>query len=187
MAGALVLQLLLFLLMIVFSYSIPTRRELVKEAARDPSTTQLKETQKELQQYHWTTCPLSNQPLSAPIVSDSSGTLYSKSAVLEFLIDVAHGDGDKTRSGVLEGPESGIRGIRDVVEVKFETEKVDGMGKTEATTTSSKWVCPITNKALGPGVKAVYLVPCGHAFLDSAVKEMSGENCLQVRPPSFRR
>jgi hypothetical protein len=55
-----------------------------------------------------------------------------------------------------------------VVEVKFE-EDAETKG----------WICPMTNKALGPGSKAVYLVPCGHAFSGVAVKEVAEEKCLQ--------
>jgi hypothetical protein len=35
------------------------------------------------------------------------------------------------------------------------------------------------------GVRAVYLVPCGHAFLESAIKEVKGSEgvCLQVYLP----
>lgn len=72
---------------------------------------------------------------------------------------------------------SRVRSIRDVVEVKFQ---VEGENRFENSSTTIKWVCPVTKKTLGPGVKAVYLVPCGHAFLESAVKEMPGENCLHV-------
>lgn len=69
-----------------------------------------------------------------------------------------------------------MNSLRDVVEVKFQREEVDEDEKLNV----SKWVCPITNKQLGPGVKAVYLVPCGHAFTETAIKEILGENCLQV-------
>ena len=40
-------------------------------------------------------------------------------------------------------------------------------------------MCPVTSKELGPAVKAVYLVPCGHAFSQEAIKEMKSEQCLQ--------
>lgn len=156
----------------------------MKEAARNPSTAQLKETRNEQQQYHWTTCPLSNQPLRAPIVSDSAGQLYSKDAVLEHLLEAGTRiiEGDELVIG--EGFKRRVQGIRDLVEVKFQVEDVTGSNQP-IPSSSLKWVCPITKKRLGPGVKAVYLVPCGHAFLASVVKEMPGENCLQVRiyPP----
>jgi hypothetical protein len=41
-------------------------------------------------------------------------------------------------------------------------------------------VCPITSKQLGPSVKAVYIVPCGHAFSQEAIKEMKSDGkCVQ--------
>lgn len=77
--------------------------------------------------------------------------------------------------------ESRVRSLRDVVEVRFQTEEdSEAIPGGKGSPRELKWVCPITNKALGPGVKAVYLVPCGHAFSKSAVREVSGESCLQV-------
>lgn len=76
-------------------------------------------------------------------------------------------------------PAYGVKSLRDVIEVKLQEEEKDEQEKSKSSA-PSKWVCPVTNKPLGPGVKAVYLVPCGHAFSESAIKEMSGENCLQV-------
>lgn len=159
--------------------SIPTRRELVKEAARNPSTTQLKETQNEQQQYYWTTCPLSHKPLCAPIVSDSAGQLYSKVAVLETLLEAGLGSTEGGERSTEEGFRARVKGLRDIVEVRFQEED-QTESKPSGGSDPLKWVCPITQKRLGPGVKAVYLVPCGHAFLESVVKEMPEENCLQV-------
>jgi hypothetical protein len=151
--------------------SIPKRRELVKEAAKNPTSAQLKETLQEQQAYLWTTDPLTNTPLRAPIVSDCNGVLYNKASILEFLLP---GDDDagakKTEAEkVLAGA---VRGLRDVVEVRFERDPEAGAGE-------DKWVCPITNKPLGPGAKAVYLVPCGHAFSGVAIREVADEKCLQ--------
>ncbi len=145
---------------------------------RNPSTTQIKETQKEQQEHYWTTDPLSHQPLSLPIVSDCLGNLYSKGGVLEYLL--AAGTDSPSKSTTSSDDDFGLRvkSLRDVVEVKFQVE--GGEEKRSSNACPLKLVCPITNKTLGPGTKAVYLVPCGHAFLESAVKEMSGENCLQV-------
>lgn len=148
--------------------SIPTRRELVKEGARDLTTTQVKEIQTEQQEHYWSTCALSHQPLSAPVVSDALGTLYNKDAMLARLL--AASQEDKAELEARKEPfKDRLRSLRDVVEVKFE---IEAEGK--------RWICPITGKALGPGVKAVYLVPCGHAFAESVVREMPGESCLQV-------
>lgn len=154
--------------------SIPTRRELVKEAARDLSTTQVKEIQTEQQEHYWSTCALSHQPLSLPVVSDALGTLYNKDAVLNHLLTTAQEDKQGLEAKG-EAFKDRLRSLRDVVEVKFQLQD----GEEEASLPKQTWVCPITGKALGPGVKAVYLVPCGHAFVESAIKEMGGESCLQ--------
>lgn len=167
-----------------FVHSIPTRRELVKEAARLLNTTETKELQQEQQEHHWSTCPLSHQPLKPPIVSDSSGKLFNKDAILSFLLpsdDPATAATKSDTEVVLGGR---VKGIRDIVEVKFQVEvdtETKKVGRVSPKVT--KWVCPISNKALGPGVKAVYLVPCGHAFSESAVREVSGDKCLQVGGP----
>lgn len=168
--------------------SIPKRRELVKEAAKALTTSQAKEQLTEQQEYHWSTCPLSRKPLAKPVVSDAAGTLYNKDSVIEFLLkedsrekEEAGKVADVKREG--EFAELGcagdrLKGLKDVVEVKFEVgkeEKKEGSGRSES------WVCPITGRELGPGAKAVYIVPCGHAFAGSVVKEVAGSVCLQVR------
>ena len=138
----------------------------------------MKETQKEQQEHYWTTDPLSHQPLSLPVVSDCLGNLYSKDVILEHLLAVGNESQDKSKSRGEDDFASRVRSLRDVVEVKFQVEDEE---KSKPKASSLKLVCPITNKTLGPGVKAIYLVPCGHAFVESAVKQMYGENCLQVR------
>jgi hypothetical protein len=150
--------------------SIPTRRELVKEAARNPNTSELKATLLEAQTHHWTYCPLSNRPLAAPIVSDCAGTLYNKDAILEQLLpkdDDVPASIIKEKEDVLQGR---VKGLRDVVEVKF---TVTNEGRDE------KKICPITSKELGPTTKAVYLVPCGHAFSEVAIREVAGDTCVE--------
>lgn len=146
--------------------SIPTRRELVKNAARDQNTSELKATQIEAQTHAWKYCPVSQRPLAEPIVSDSAGLLYNKDAVIEYLLpseDVHENAPKSDREEVTGGR---IKGLRDIVEVKFEVQKDTG---NEA----PRRICPITSKELGPHTKAVYLVPCGHAFSESALKEIT--------------
>jgi hypothetical protein len=158
--------------------SIPTRRELVKEAAKALTTDQVKEVQNERQEYAWSTDPLTRKPLARPVVSDSAGILYNKDSIIEFLL-AEEGDAQKVESDkIMEGR---IKSLKDVVEVKFEIDASEER-KADAGTRKEKWICPITNKELGPGTKAVYLVPCGHAFAGSVIKEVSGETCLQVSP-----
>jgi hypothetical protein len=169
--------------------SIPKRRELVKEAAKALTSAQLKEAQTEQQEYAWSTDPLTRKPLARPVVSDAAGVLYNKDSIIEYLLKDDE-DAEKVEmrkvggvKGTVEGgfAELGtfgdrVKGLKDVVEVKFEVSTEEGeKGRGE------KWVCPITGTALGPGAKAVYLVPCGHAFAGSVVKEVAGCACLTVR------
>lgn len=157
--------------------SIPTRRELVKEAARDKTTDQLRESQQEQQEHFWTTDPISNEPLEPPIVSDSNGRLYNKISVLGLLTGsetINKEEAEKVTQGA-------IKTLKDIVEVKF-TEDADTETKRNANgARTHRWICPITNKPLGPGSKAVYLVPCGHAFSGATIKEVADEKCLQCQ------
>lgn len=155
--------------------SIPTRRELVKEAARNKTTTELKETQAEQQEYYWTTDPITNEPLETPIVSDSNGRLYKKESVLKLLTadeSINKDEAEKAAAGA-------IKTLKDVVEIKFEADTSSSSEKAANGEKKNRWICPITNKPLGPGSKAVYLVPCGHAFSGVAIKEVADEKCLQ--------
>ncbi|KAF6231039.1 hypothetical protein HO173_010739 [Letharia columbiana] len=157
--------------------SIPTRRELVKSSAAALSTTQVKEIQTEQQEHYWSTCALSHQPLRRPVVSDALGTLYNKDAVLDYLLDVGKEGGEVEKAELERRGEAfkdRLRGLRDVVEVRFQTEGAGG---------SQRWVCPVTGKQLGPGTRAVYLVPCGHAFGETVFKEMPGDVCLLCNEP----
>ena len=155
--------------------SIPTRRELVKSSAAALSTTQVKEIQTEQQEHYWSTCALSYQPLRLPVVSDALGTLYNKDALIDHLLTVGKDSGELEKGELEKRGEAfkdRLRGLRDVVEVRFQTEGAGG---------SQRWICPVTGKVLGPGTRAAYLVPCGHAFAESVFKEMPGNVCLQVR------
>lgn len=96
--------------------------------------------------------------------------LYNKDAILEQLLPK---DPDtpasviKEKDNVLQGR---VKGLRDIVEVKFTISKED---KEE------RKICPITSKELGPKTKSVYLVPCGHAFSEVAIREVAGETCVE--------
>lgn len=105
--------------------------------------------------------------------------MYSKAAVLESLLEAGKAPEGKAESPGELNSAASVKSLRDVVEVRFQSEEVDDDEKFKSSTTP-RWVCPITNKRLGPGVKAIYFVPCGHAFTETAIKEMPGENCLQV-------
>jgi hypothetical protein len=153
--------------------SIPKRSELVKEAAKALTTAQIKEAQTEQQEYAWSTDPLTRKPLARPVVSDAAGVLYNKDSIIEFLLK-EEDDAEKAemkKVGGVKDSELGtfgdrVKGLKDVVEVQK--------------TLGEKWKCPITGERLGLGSKAVYIVPCGHAFAGSVVKEVAENVCLTV-------
>lgn len=144
---------------------------------------QVKEAQREQLEHYWTTCPLSHKPLARPIVSDSVGNLYNKDAILKFLLPGEDDEGISSKADCEEILQGRVKGLRDVVELKFEvdTERVEPDGRNARP--GERWICPITTKELGPNVKSVYLVPCGHVFSEEAIREMKGDKCLQVSIP----
>lgn len=104
------------------------------------------------------------------MVSDCAGLLYNKDAILQFLLPPEATTIDKEEyAKILQGR---IKSLKDVVEVLFETD-------AECKGPGERWICPVTAKELGPAVKAVHLVPCGHAFSHEAIKEVKSEQCVQ--------
>ncbi|KAI9717360.1 MAG: hypothetical protein M1828_007248 [Chrysothrix sp. TS-e1954] len=154
--------------------SIPTRGELVKQSARNPTTSELKATTLERQSHLWSHCNLNLQkPLSHPIVSDALGRLFCKESVIQWLLSVSTARDEEStdeaskRQRTEEAEtlgKAGVDGVKDVVELKPQVE-------------GGHWVCSSTGKELGPGGKgkAVYLVPCGHVFSDAAIRNVQSE------------
>lgn len=170
---------------LILLYSIPTRRELVREAARAPSTAQVKEAQREQQEHYWTTCPISHKVIARPIVSDCVGNLYNKDAVLQFLLPGDDAEDISSKADCEEVLCGRVKSLRDVVELHFEVDTERSEHPSNRTQVHRHerregWICPITAKPLGPGVKSVYLVPCGHVFADEAIRQLKGDKCLQV-------
>ncbi len=175
--------------------SIPTRRELVKSAARNPTVSELKATALEALTHAWHTDPVSGDLLDfSKVVSDWRGRLYNYETVLQGLMPAGGEAGDKTEdkhnkhnnSGAaasgddapigrdLTFAETGIRSLRDVVRLhgKPYTSNVSlsSSSKGAAADAPPPWVCPVSLKELGPASKSVYLVPCGHVFSEVAVE-----------------
>ncbi|KAM5346188.1 hypothetical protein ACJ41O_009193 [Fusarium nematophilum] len=138
--------------------SIPKRRELVKNAARAKTVSELKATALESLAHAWAHCALSGDPLDIDtVVSDWRGRLYNYEAILKGLMP-SDEPADVTPASL------GIKSLRDVAKLKVSKN-------------GDKWVCPISMKELGPAVKSVYLVPCGHVFAEVAMKEIQEKAC----------
>ncbi|KAI1405044.1 DUF602-domain-containing protein [Hypoxylon fuscum] len=149
--------------------SIPKRRELVREAARLPSASELKATALENLTHAWTTCPLSDAPLDlSNAVSDWRGRLYNYESVLQCLMP-SSSENDVPETQETEFARTGIKSLKDVVKLKFTIRKDDKSraGRKEFA------VCPVSLKELGAATKSVYVVPCGHVFAEIATKEIS--------------
>jgi hypothetical protein len=162
--------------------SIPTRRELVKSAARTPTVSEMKATALESLAHAWTHDPLTSEPLDMDnVVSDWRGRLYNYETILKSLMPSDDADDNNnhtpptlvnTANGEwqeLTFASTGIKSLRDVVKLKFKRYKP--AGETEI------WACPMTLKELGPATKAVYLVPCGHVFSEVAIKTIQEDIC----------
>ncbi|OAA35827.1 DUF602 domain-containing protein [Beauveria brongniartii RCEF 3172] len=147
--------------------SIPKRRELVKNAARTPTVSELKAIILESLGHAWSHCALSDAPLDMETaVSDASGRLYNYEAVLKHLTAT---DESADAAPTL----TMIRSLRDIVKLKF-------------THRGEKYICPVSLKQLGPGTRSVYLVPCGHAFAEVVVTEITEDFCPECSEPFER-
>ena len=176
--------------------SIPTRRELVKSAARAPTISELKATALESLSHAWSVCPLSSEPLDLEnVVSDWRGRLYNYESVLKGLIPTATGGGGdvENTNGNDDSPaeddaatphemtfaSTGIKSLRDIVKLKLKRYKPAGSKEKEI------WACPVSLKELGPSTttKAVYVVPCGHVFAEVAIREIDERACPECSEP----
>ncbi|KAI0116736.1 DUF602-domain-containing protein [Daldinia grandis] len=145
--------------------SIPKRRELVREAARLPTASELKATALESLTHAWTMCPLSDAPLDFPnTVSDWRGRLYNYESVLQCLMP-SSSEMPVSETQESEFSRTGIKSVKDVVKLKITTKK-DDRGREFA-------ACPVSMKELGAATKSVYIVPCGHVFAEVTMKEIS--------------
>ncbi|KAI1198824.1 Rtf2 RING-finger-domain-containing protein [Nemania serpens] len=159
--------------------SIPKRRELVKEAARLPSASERKATALESLAHAWSTCPISSTPLDPrSTVSDARGRLYDYETVLRRLMpgagpdESSPGERERERDGeeerqsqeAAEFARSGIRSLKDVVKLRFGIRRDDRRGEVR--------VCPLSMRELGAAARAVYIVPCGHVFAETVMREL---------------
>eukprot|EP01025_Chloroclados_australasicus_P045196 TRINITY_DN4931_c1_g1_i1.p2 TRINITY_DN4931_c1_g1~~TRINITY_DN4931_c1_g1_i1.p2 ORF type:complete len:257 (-),score=15.03 TRINITY_DN4931_c1_g1_i1:478-1248(-) len=128
----------------------------------------------------WSTCSLSGEKLQSPIVMDYLGSLYNKSAVLEFLLskkNIFVNDQSMDRyynqQRASKFGYEHLQTIKDVFEVHFtpNTDKEDP-GKDFY----PPYVCPVTDLRCGVHPFSA-LSKCGHAFSDRAIREMKDGRC----------
>jgi len=158
--------------------SIPKRRELVKNATRNPTVSELKATALESLAHAWSHDPLTTDPLDLEnIVSDWKGRLYNYESILKALLPSDDNSNEASPAPVNgESPEfrfssTGIKSLRDVVKLKFNRYTPPGAKVNDI------WACPVSLKELGPSTKSVYLVPCGHVFAEASIKQIDEKAC----------
>jgi len=110
----------------------------------------------------WRTCFLTKEPLEEPLASDGYGHLYNFSEIVELLLN-------NKDFGNAADVVKHIKAVGDVVKLQV---KKNPNGK-------GGWVCPITGRDMDDGAKFVYIVPCGHVFSESALKNVHDANCLE--------
>ena len=185
--------------------SIPKRRELVKDAARNPTISELKATALEALTHAWEHDPLTSERLDLDsVVSDCRGRLYNYESILKALMPAASSaaaaDHDTPatttapspalningESGELVFAATGIKSLRDVVRLKFKRHAATA-GESAKTTNKDDdtWACPVSLKELGPSTKCVYLVPCGHVFAEVAMRQIQDDDtaCPECSEP----
>ncbi|CAK7265732.1 Replication termination factor 2 [Sporothrix epigloea] len=168
--------------------SIPTRRELVKNAARPKTVSEVKATKQEAQAHAWKYDPINGKEIDIhDLVSDWRGRIYNYETVLNYLMDeremeaakqyresaddLSSPESDKVGQNMPFG-ETGIRSVRDVVRLKGHT-------YTPCGSDLLRWQCPMTMRDIGLGAESIYLVPCGHVFSELAVDKFPEKRCVE--------
>lgn len=162
--------------------SIPKRRELVKEAARALTVSELKANALESLSHAWTQDPLSSEPLDMEnVASDWRGRLYNYESILNGLVPShdEEAEEEKANGHDMTFSSTGIKSLRDIVRLRFKRYKPAGSKEKEI------WACPVSLKELGPATRAIYIVPCGHVFAEVAIKEITDQehNCPDCSEP----
>ncbi|XP_039752313.1 replication termination factor 2 [Pararge aegeria] len=145
--------------------TIPRRDELVRLKKKPEQKDKDAE-----RSFKWRNCTLSQQPLQEPVVACGLGRLYSKSSVLEALLDKE------------SKPESisHIKNLKDIKDLNLfknpayiKTEHTEGaVGEG-----SAPYICPISGLEMAGKFRFVFLWSCGCALAERAFKEVRQNIC----------
>ncbi|XP_047985181.1 replication termination factor 2 [Leguminivora glycinivorella] len=150
--------------------TIPRRDELVRMKKKPEQKDKDAE-----RSFKWRNCALSQQPLQEPVVACGLGRLYSKSSVLEALLD------KETKPESI----SHIKNMKDIKDLKLvknpayvATEHTDG-----AVGDSSPYICPISGIEMSGKFRFVFLWSCGCVLAERALKEVKQHLCHMCQAP----
>ncbi|XP_075992229.1 replication termination factor 2 [Anticarsia gemmatalis] len=151
--------------------TIPRRDELVRMKKKPEQKDKDAE-----RSFKWRNCALSQQPLQEPVVACGLGRLYSKSSVLEALLD------KETK------PESinHIKNLKDLKDLNLAknpaykaTDHTDGaVGEGNA-----PYICPISGLEMSGKFRFVFLWSCGCVLAERALKEVKQNLCHMCQQP----
>ncbi|KAJ0182784.1 hypothetical protein K1T71_002153 [Dendrolimus kikuchii] len=150
--------------------TIPRRDELVRMKKKPEQKDKDAE-----RSFKWRNCALSQEPLQEPIVACGLGRLYSKSSVLEALLD------KDTKSESI----SHIKNLKDIKDLKL----TKNPAYTPADTTdgsiseSSPYICPISGIEMSGKFRFVFLWSCGCVLAERALKEVKQNLCHMCQQP----
>ncbi|XP_037085684.1 replication termination factor 2-like [Pollicipes pollicipes] len=152
--------------------TIPRRDELVR--------TKKKGEQKDkdsVRKFKWRHCSISQSRLEKPIVACELGNIYSKSSVLEVLLD----KDSKPASA------EHIKGLKDVKVLNLTKNSAGSMqpskGDMYLDTEAAEFVCPVVGLEMNGKYKFVFLWSCGCVFSERAVRMVKSETCHKCNTP----
>lgn len=151
--------------------TIPRRDELVRLKKKPEQKDKDAE-----RSFKWRNCALSQQPLQEPVVACGLGRLYSKSSVLEALLDK-----DSKPESI-----SHIKNLKDIKDLKLiknpaykATEHTEGtVGEGHA-----PYICPISGWEMSGKFRFVFLWSCGCVLAERALKEVKQNLCHMCQQP----
>nr|XP_021197917.2 replication termination factor 2 [Helicoverpa armigera]XP_049692634.1 replication termination factor 2-like [Helicoverpa armigera] len=151
--------------------TIPRRDELVRMKKKPEQKDKDAE-----RSFKWRNCALSQQPLQTPVVACGLGRLYSKSSVLEALLD------KETKPESINHIKS-LKDIKDLNLVKnpayTAADHTDGnVGEGNA-----PYICPISGLEMSGKFRFVFLWSCGCVLAERALKEVKQNLCHMCQQP----
>lgn len=151
--------------------TIPRRDELVRLKKKPEQKDKDAE-----RSFKWRNCALSQQPLQEPIVACGLGRLYSKSSVLEALLDK-----DTKPESV-----SHIKNLKDIKDLKlYKNPAYVATEHTEGSVGdgSAPYICPISGLEMTGKFRFVFLWNCGCVLAERALKEVKQNICHMCQQP----
>ncbi|XP_043215613.1 replication termination factor 2-like [Amphibalanus amphitrite] len=152
--------------------TIPRRDELVRTKKQGEQ-----KDKDSVRKFKWQNCSISQSKLEKPIVACELGNLYSKSSVLEVLLD-------KDSKPILA---EHIKGLKDVKVLNLSENTAASVGPSKGDSMvdeeASEYICNVTGLEMNGKYKFVFLWSCGCVFSERAIKMVKSETCHKCNTP----